>query len=292
MAGAGAQRIGPTAHYTAYVWKRLALPHAEHFATPTGAVLYWGFFALGEWTTRLASGVPSMRDYLEHRHRLIDSVVEVAAPDLVVEIGAGLTRRAVTWAADRGVRAVELDLPAMAAVKRAALARMPAAVRHRLAHRHAVIDADVLAPDFGAVLGDAIGEARRPVVIAEGLLSYFDLPDRCRVLAGVAEALRSRQGGALVCDLHTATAQAQVGSAAIVLRSAIRALTRRRHALDPFADEAALFHAFSQAGFGRAVHETPDLHASRDSRIAATRSPALIIRATVESTVFDGISSG
>jgi O-methyltransferase involved in polyketide biosynthesis len=292
MAGAASERIGPTAHYTAYVWRRLGLPHAELFATRTGAVLYWGFFALGEWTTRVAPGVPSMKDYLEHRHRLIDRVVEEAAPDLVVEIGAGLTRRAVTWAADRGVRAVELDLPRMSAVKRAALARIPEALKRRLQDHHAVLDADVLAPEFVQVLAEAIGDARRPVVIAEGLLSYFDLPDRRRVIAAVAEALAARRGGTFVCDLHTATAQAEVGAAALVLRSAIRVLTRRRRALDPFADEAALRAAFADAGFGAVVHERPELHAARDPRIAATRSPALIIRATVESTVFDAISRG
>ena len=43
------RRIGPTAHYTGYVWQRLGMPHAELFSTKTGAVLYLGFFALGEW---------------------------------------------------------------------------------------------------------------------------------------------------------------------------------------------------------------------------------------------------
>lgn len=279
MASTGSQRIGPTAHYTAYVWRRLGLPHAELFATRTGAILYWGFFALGEWTTRVAPGVPSMKDYLEHRHRLIDRVVEDATPDLVVEMGAGLTRRAVTWAADRGVRAVELDLPDMAATKREALSRAPADLRRRLEGRHAVIDADVLAADFADVLAAAIGDAARPVVIAEGLLSYFDRPDRERVIAAVGDALLRGRGGAFVCDLHTKVAQAQVGTATVVLRQSIRMLTRRRRALDPFPDEAALRAAFSGAGFGEVVHERPELHASRDPRIAATRSPALVVRA-------------
>src|SRR5512134_2286550 len=127
-----AERIGPTAHYTAYVWHRAGLPHAEHFATRQGAVLYWGFFALGEWATRLSPRVPSMRQYLEYRHRLIDAVVARQQPGCVLELGAGLTRRAVTWAADRGVPAIELDLPAMAAVKRERLRQAPAALRERL----------------------------------------------------------------------------------------------------------------------------------------------------------------
>ena len=57
MAAQDSHKIGLTAHYTGYVWQRLDLPYAELFATPTGAVLYWGFFGLGEWTTRVLPGV-------------------------------------------------------------------------------------------------------------------------------------------------------------------------------------------------------------------------------------------
>ncbi len=276
-----ADRIGPTAHYTAYVWRRAGLPHAEHFATRQGAVLYWGFFALGEWTTRLAPGVPSMRQYLEYRHRLIDAVVTGLRPGCVVELGAGLTRRAVTWAADHGVPAIELDLPAMAQLKRERLARAPASLRARLHARHEVHTADVLAPELASQLAEWIGEYPRPVVIAEGLLSYFELAPRRRVLAGVAQALRQRGGGYLVCDLHTAAAQAQAGLATHALRAAIRALTRRRRALEPFADASALHRAFMAAGFDECHEEHPRDHVAADSRLAALRSPAHVIVARV-----------
>lgn len=35
-----AAKIAPTAHYTAYAWRVLGLPHAEHFATPLGKRLF------------------------------------------------------------------------------------------------------------------------------------------------------------------------------------------------------------------------------------------------------------
>ena len=73
----GHERIGPTAHYTAYVWHRLRLPYARHFKTRTGRVLYWGFFALGEWTTRVLPELPSMKGYLAYRHRLIEAGVDM-----------------------------------------------------------------------------------------------------------------------------------------------------------------------------------------------------------------------
>lgn len=277
-----AERIGPTAHYTAYVWRRAGLPHAEHFATRQGAVLYWGFFALGEWATRLTPRVPSMRQYLEYRHRLIDAVVAREQPGCVVELGAGLTRRAVTWAADRGVPGLELDLPAMAEQKRRRLASAPASLRERLRSLHAVHDANVLAPEFPARLAELLRGHVRPVIVAEGLLSYFDLAPRVRVLAGVAKALREVGGGRLVCDLHTAAAQARVGWAAHALRTAIRGLTRRRRALDPFVDLPALHEAFAAAGFDHSHEERPEDHVDAEPALARLRSPAHVILARVD----------
>jgi O-methyltransferase involved in polyketide biosynthesis len=277
-----AERIGPTAHYTAYVWRRAGLPHAEHFATGQGAVLYWGLFALGEWATRVMPSMPSMRQYLEYRHRLIDAVVARQDPGCVVELGAGLTRRAVTWAADRGVPGLELDLPAMAAVKRRRLAMAPAALRQRLEARHAVHDADVLAPGFSAQLAALLEGHARPVVVAEGLLGYFDLEPRLGVLSGVAAALRRVGGGCLVCDVHTATAQAQVGLFAHALRTAIRGLTRRRHALAPFPTVAALHQAFAAAGFDHSHDERPEDHVAAEPALRHLRSPAHVILARVE----------
>ncbi|MEX1363690.1 MAG: class I SAM-dependent methyltransferase [Nannocystaceae bacterium] len=271
------ERIGPTAHYTAYVWHRLGLPYARHLSTRRGAALYWGFFALGEWTTRLLPAVPSMREYLEYRHRLIDAVVEQLGPGCVVELGAGLTPRAVRWAVDRGVPGIELDLPGMARAKRQRLERMPASARARLRSLHAVHDADVLDPGFATMLADIIGDRPRPVVVAEGLLSYFDPAPRQRVLDAVAYALRRVGGGALVCDLHTARAQAEVGMAAHALRGAIRGLTRRRRALDPFVDLDAMARAFAEAGFDGWDEARPQAHVRAQPRLARLRSPAHVV---------------
>ncbi|MCA9651405.1 MAG: hypothetical protein KC501_15910, partial [Myxococcales bacterium] len=157
----------------------------------------------------------------------------------------------------------------------------PAPVRARLASLHAVHDADVLAPDLPERLAGLIGGHPRPVVIAEGLLSYFDLAPRQRVLAAVAEALRRVGGGAMVCDLHTAAAQAEVGWAAHALRTAIRGLTRRRRALDPFEDLAAVQQAFARAGFDDAREALPQAYVDAQPRLARLRSPAHVIVARV-----------
>ena len=272
-------RIGPTAHYTAYAWKQLGLPHAELFATRTGAALYWGFFAAGEWTTRLSRRVPSMLEYLEYRHRLIEAVAREFAADCLVELGAGLSRRPITWAVDLRTRSIEIDLPHMADAKRRALARAPAAVRDAVEERHVVVDGDVLDPGFGGRLRELLADAKRPLVVAEGLLSYFDKPGRSVVFAAVAKALRGTSG-ALVCDLHTADAQAEVGRAAEVLRFAIRAVTRRKRALDPYASREDLVAAMREAAFESVRIVDPDAYVAAEPRLASVKSPAHIVIAS------------
>ena len=54
-------KIGPTAHYTAYVWHRLGMPHAGHFVTPTGRRLFWVFRGTLEWTAALSPTMPHLR---------------------------------------------------------------------------------------------------------------------------------------------------------------------------------------------------------------------------------------
>ncbi len=276
------ERISPTAHYTAYVWQRAGFEHADVFSTWQGAALYWGFFLAGEWATRLSSTTPSMRTYLEYRHRLIEAVVRQHRPDVVVELGAGLTRRAVAMCQRDGVMGIEYDLPAMVARKRAALARAPDPLRRALVGRHRVDAADVTSPDFAVTLRDALADASRPVVVAEGLLSYLDATDRVRLYTSVAGALG--RNGLFVCDLHTRGGQASVGFASRVLRTAIRAVTRRRTALDPYADERQVRAVLGGAGLGPVHFVDPKEHQAAEPALRDLHSPTHVVTAQSVST--------
>ncbi|MBC8072159.1 MAG: hypothetical protein IAG13_27815, partial [Deltaproteobacteria bacterium] len=122
----------------------------------------------------------------------------------------------------------------------------------------------------------------RPVLVAEGLASYFDADGRAQLFAAVADALRRNRGGAFVVDLHTADAQARFGRATKTLRFAIRTLTGRRHALDPFVDEAALATALRTAGFdGHRIAVARD-HLARKPELAGLSSPAHVVHAWVD----------
>lgn len=260
-------KIAPTAHYTAWVWRRLGLPHAELFATAEGAALFYGARAAGEWIAAVAPGLPSMPQYLAQRHLAIEHALRQVDPDRIIELGAGLSRRGVTWAHDRGVPYVEIDLPHMIAAKRA---RIPARLGARLSH----VSHDVLADDFGARLTELLADARRPAIVAEGLLGYFTREERVKVARAARQAME-RTGGTFVCDLRAAEGGPVIRVAANVLKAGIKLVTRGRGAREDFRDELDVRACFAEAGFAEAspvdLREVPGA--------PLVRSPATVWRA-------------
>jgi O-methyltransferase involved in polyketide biosynthesis len=191
-----------------------------------------------------------MLRYLEYRHRILDAIVADHRPDCLIEVGAGLSRRPVTWVLDHDVRAIEIDLAALAGVKRAAIERAPSILRERLADRHRIITDDLLAPGFADRLREAIGDAVRPIVVTEGVLSYFSAADRHAAVSAIADGLSGFPHGAFVSEFHTQSRRRQLGNGPVGMRWAIRMLTRRKQALDGYADIEAVHAALARAGFG------------------------------------------
>jgi hypothetical protein len=281
MASQHHERIGPTAHYTAFAWHKLGLPYATAFATPRGRALYWAFKLAGEWTLQVHPHRPSMLQYLGYRHRMIEAALRRANPDRIVELGAGLSRRGITWAADHGVDVIEVDLPHMVRAKRDAMDALPLAARTAASRRLRHVSLDLLGPEFPAALARLLDGATRPALIAEGVISYFDFDDRTVLFAAIAAALRRSGGGRFFGDFQTATAQAEVASSAALLRTAIKVATGGRGTRPPFRDLDHARELFLGAGFD-------ELHALRkadfvadDPALAHTMSPATIFEAVV-----------
>jgi O-methyltransferase involved in polyketide biosynthesis len=249
MAKANSEKIGPTAHYTAYVWHRFGFPHAELFATPKGAALFWSLRLSGEWITTLSPRVPSLVRWLGYRHRLIELAVERTSPDRVVEVGAGLSRRGITFAADRGIEFVEMDLPHMIAVKKKRLARAPAELQKRAQGKLQLLEADALAAGFARQLAEVLAGAKRPAVITEGVLPYFDVPDKIRIMRAIREALAAAGGGTYVTDGRTRRHMKAVPIGSRVVRGATLIATRGRGHGKDFEDEDDVRRAFREAGF-------------------------------------------
>lgn len=242
-------RIAPTAHYTAYVWHRLGLPHAELFATDEGRRLFWSFRFAGEWIAAAAPRIPSMMQYLELRHRSMELALDGIEPDRIVEIGAGLSRRGLTWAADRRVPYLEVDLPHMIEAKAARLLRATPAVRKRAEGLLEQASFDVLDPGFAGFLAERLAGSERPAVVAEGLLGYFPMHERLAVARSVAAALTEVGGGDFVCDLRADEGGRQVAAAARALKLGIRLATKGRGSREDFTSIGAVRAYFADAGF-------------------------------------------
>jgi len=239
-----AAKIAPTAHYTAYAWHVLGLPYADLFVTTLGRRLFRAYGLL-ELPATLKGKPTKLLRTLRNRHLLIDRELERLDPDVVVELGAGLSRRGLTCVLDRGVRYVEVDLPAMTAYKRQLIdERLPAQLRCLMGDRFRVESADILAPAFGEQLAGMLQGAKRPVVIAEGVVGYFEAPARRSLLATVRGALPD--SGAFLADLrvkagHVASTRA--------LRLGILVATRGRGAAASFDSEAEVRELLESSGF-------------------------------------------
>lgn len=231
------EKIGPTAHYTAYAWHRLGLPHAELFATKKGAALFWSFRVVGEWVAVALPNVPSMIQYLAQRHLAIEHALDEFAPDLIVELGAGLSRRGLTRARN-GTPYVEVDFPYMIDAKRA---RIPAELRTELLRHESI---NILSPEFAERLAHLVRDAKRPAIVAEGVLGYFHPEQRMQIAHDIARTVKS---GIFLCDLRSKAAAAQ--TAARFLKLGIKLITGGRGVAEDFPTEASIEEFFLRAGF-------------------------------------------
>lgn len=240
-------RISPTAYYTAQVWADLGFARADLFATRRGRAFVAAFRLLARLTGRPGDRALLLRT-LDNRHATLDAAVLAERPDLLVELGAGLSPRGIACAVDHDLDCVDVDLPAMLARKRALLDRhADPALRARLARRWRCAPLDVTADDFADRLADLLAGAARPVVVAEGLIGYFADPDKRRILAAIHRALAGR--GALLADVRIVGGRPD---ATRTLRLGIRILTRNRGAPPGFPDESAVLALWRDAGFTRA----------------------------------------
>ncbi|MFK7991841.1 MAG: class I SAM-dependent methyltransferase, partial [Sandaracinaceae bacterium] len=232
------------------------------FATPKGAAMFWAFRALGEGLGTLHPRVPSMTQYLEMRHRAIELATRRWDPDVVVEIGAGLSRRGVTFAAE-GVRYIEVDLPPMIAAKKRQLAALPSALRSQIPSL-SLESVDVLSDAFEPWLRETLRDAARPVIIAEGVLGYFAMADRIRLAEVLARVLDGR--GTFLSELRHQSG----GNATAVgfLKAGIRLATRGRGAREDFESLSDVRSFFLDAGFRDARTLPPPPHLSHLQRPA------------------------
>jgi len=172
---------------------------------------------------------------------------------------------------------VEADLPHMVEAKRHFIeTRASAALRERIRARLRQEAVNVLGSGFEGWLAERLAGAARPAVVAEGLLGYFDMPDRLRVTRSIAGALSRGGGGSLVCDVRASEGGRAVAAAAKLLKAGIWLVTRGHGAREDFTGPAAVREHFANAGF---VEAEPIPVDRAVPHLTALRSPGRVWRA-------------
>jgi O-methyltransferase involved in polyketide biosynthesis len=253
-------RISPTAHYTGYVWVRNGLSNPE-FETTEGRVL---FESLRPWmvvTRQLGGG--SLESYLLARHKAIDALLERAIEDAgitqVVEVAAGLSPRGWRFAQRYGdeITYVETDLPAMAARKREALARIGS-----LSDHHRVEELDALTdegPGSLAALAETLNPERGLVIITEGLLGYLPGDQVDAIWRRFARALRRFAHGRYLSDLHIGELQTrQVRVFRLLLSAFVRGQVHLHFESAGEAKAALMAAGFTSAKVRRSTELAPE----------------------------------
>jgi O-methyltransferase involved in polyketide biosynthesis len=241
--------ISPTAHYTGEVWRRAGLSH-PWLGTPEGRVMVQALHPL--MAVSGALGGPNLESYLLARHRAIDALLTEAVErdgiTQVIEVAAGMSARGWRFANRYGERLtyVEADLSAMAARKRAALARIGS-----LSERHRLVELDALRPSGPGSLAELAGELEPrsgTAIITEGLLGYLPTETVLRLWTRFADVLTTFPVGRYISDLALGSIQ----TPAVRFFRAFLGAFVRGHVYLHFDDAADAEAALRDAGFAHA----------------------------------------
>jgi O-methyltransferase involved in polyketide biosynthesis len=244
------EKIAPTAEFTAAAWAHLGLEDAAQFVTPRGRRLLRAYRVAAEPLARRLGAGPTLLEYLEYRHRAIDLKLAELAPDRLVECAAGLSRRGTTLA-KRGVEVLELDLPHMVREKsrRVTHAGWPRGL--------AIERCDLLTDTFERRAREFLGGAARPVIVAEGFMSYLPLAVREAFLARVGDVLAA-SGGWFVGDFRFAARAPRARAASAAFKLLNRAVTSGRGLREDYASFERVVSSLEAAGFSRIEPVPPE----------------------------------
>jgi O-methyltransferase involved in polyketide biosynthesis len=243
-------RVGPTAHYTGYVWARNGLSDPE-LETVEGRVLFETLRL--PMTVSAILGRGTLEGYLLTRHRAIDAVLERAIDEgrvaQVVEVAAGFSPRGLRFTRRFGDRLtyVEADLPEMVDRKRAALERIGS-----LSERHRVEEVDALrdeGPGSLAELADRLDAGAGLAIITEGLLGYLEKDDVREIWRRFALTLCRFEQGTYISDIHMGELQnVQVRAFRVLLSLFVRGRVHLH-----FGTDEEIVESLKDAGFSSAT---------------------------------------
>lgn len=248
----GNSRVGPTALYTAQAWRAGRFTNAGLFDHPMGRAMYTVSSA-GQKLLRpfLPAYLKDFHAFLRLRHHAFEARMERIAPDLIIEIAAGLSPRGLTYA-QRWPEAqyVELDLPNMVAEKKARLRSVQLPPNYHLA------ETDILAADFIERLPIQPTQQQKVAVITEGLMDYLSMAEKQQAWANVLAVLQMGAPGSrylfeswLAERVLPGTTSAELGLKGLSL------LVGRSVGENLFTDAGAVAEALQTAGFATATRQ-------------------------------------
>jgi len=173
-------------------------PHADWFDTWEGRQVFASWCALRALLAPLPSPfIHHQLGGLIRRHRTVDNRLDALAPQVVVEIGAGLSARGIAYAERHAaVTYVEIDLHNVVVAKRRCLRGKYLPANYRL------VAGDILQPALADCLPACLIKDKSLVVITEGLMPYLSLEAQRRAWRNVATLMRKAAHSIYLLDMY------------------------------------------------------------------------------------------
>lgn len=234
-----------TAHMTAQAWIIGGFNHADWFDTREGRQLFAQWSALRTMTAFMPS--PFLRhqiDALILRHRTLDRRLEVLQPDVVIELGAGLSPRGIDYAErHRAVRYLEFDLDEIVSLKRRLVAGHHPPANFRL------VPGDLTSPSFDEAIREEPLRDARAVVISEGVMPYLPPQAQRATWRRLAALLGPVRFGAYLLDMYSLERLGIDPVGSTWLLTALSLFTRTAIGSNLFASDRQVCEALKACGF-------------------------------------------
>lgn len=193
----GNQRIGIPAYFTSHAWVEAGFSHAHLFDTRRGRLMFKALEPLFRLLGFLGPAVRLHNEYLFVRHYAHEARLRQIRPSCIVEIGAGLSPRGISFASgDPDLRYIEVDLPNMVAAKRRTLSSLQTPPNYFLG------SADLLADDFIGALPAMPRPGDRVAVVTEGVTDYFNMSEKLTAFRNIRSLLLAHGGGRYLLDVY------------------------------------------------------------------------------------------
>jgi len=173
-------RVSTTALYTAQHWIKEGYPFAEFFDTLRGRAVYFlsVFLSYLPW---VGVGIKYYNQQLWLRHRVVEHFIETYEPDVIIDLGCGLSPRGIAHATEHSkMRVREGDLEFIVSIKKALL-------KTCLPQKNYQLETFDLLQDDVESLRAGLSPKDRVLVITEGVIDYFTFEEKKAVWSRLSE---------------------------------------------------------------------------------------------------------